>query len=148
SLSEVAHKAGVSARYLATIVALLKSRSADGPLQEVLAAWQKLPADVRQEAETRRDCEKLRELVLRLRQAYAPKVGKLEVKGMSQGTQPFILWRNDQIAAMHMRGKSDVDAPAAVEQFCRVFPDEFVVMERAPYYDRESSAKGRLLSAG
>src|SRR5262249_54685735 len=33
-------------------------------------------------------------------------------------------------------------------RFCRVFPDAFVVMERAPYYDAGSSPKGRLLSAG
>jgi hypothetical protein len=37
---------------------------------------------------------------------------------------------------------------AALDRFCSVFPDAFVVTERGPYYDPGSSPKGRLLSAG
>src|SRR5262249_51052073 len=79
-----------------------------------------------------------------------PKVGKLQVKGISQGSQPFVLWRNDQLAAQHMRYSGDAQGAEAdaAAQFCRVFPDAFVVTERAPYYDASSSPKGRLLSAG
>jgi hypothetical protein len=73
-------------------------------------------------------------------------VQKLTVKGISQGSQPFVLWRNGQLAAQHMRLPGDADAASA--RFCRVFPDAFVVTERAPYYDPESNPKGRLLSAG
>src|SRR5205085_11809885 len=47
-----------------------------------------------------------------------------------------------------MRGPPDADADADTARFCRVFPDTFVVTERAPYYDASSSPKGRLLSAG
>src|SRR5262249_17493146 len=90
------------------------------------------------------------DLVVRLRKEFAPKVDKLQVKGISQGSQPFVLWRNDQLAAQHMRYPGDAagaDADAAA-LFCRVFPDAFVVTERAPYYHASSSPKGRLLSAG
>src|SRR5258708_2321186 len=72
-----------------------------------------------------------------------PTVEKLSVKGISNGSQPFILWRNRQIAAQHARGTGNAN-----ERFCKLFPDTFVVIERAPYYDASSSPKGRLLSAG
>src|SRR5262249_7409951 len=67
-----------------------------------------------------------------------------------QGTQPFVLWRNDQLALQHRRYMGDArgEAADAAQQFCRVFPDAFVITERAPFYDPSSSPKGRLLSAG
>src|SRR5262249_8497842 len=63
---------------------------------------------------------------------------------------PFMLWRNDQLAAQHVRYSCDAKGAEAeaISRFCRVFPDAFVVAERAPYYDASSSPKGRLLSAG
>jgi hypothetical protein len=151
SLRDFAEEARLSARYLATIWALLEdARPAPGPLAEVRSQWQKLPADAREQDEARHGCERLRDLVARLRKDFTPKVDKLQVKGISQGSQPFVLWRNDQLAARHMCSpgeakRADADASA---QFCRVFPDAFVVTERAPYYDASSSPKGRLLSAG
>jgi hypothetical protein len=74
----------------------------------------------------------------------------LTANGISQGSQSFVLWRNDQLAALHQRYTGDVQGEEreSWEQFCRVFPDAFVVTERAPYYDPSSSPKGRLLSAG
>src|SRR6185295_11629382 len=72
------------------------------------------------------------------------------VKGISNGSQPLILWRNGQLAAQHGRYMGDEKAAGADAnaRFCRVFPDVFVVLERAPYYDAGSNPKGRLLSAG
>jgi hypothetical protein len=92
----------------------------------------------------------LRDLVLRLRKDITPKVDKLTAKGISQGSQPFMLWRNDQLAAQHLRYTGDAKGAEAeaLARFCRVFPDASVVTERAPYYDASSSPKGRLLSAG
>jgi hypothetical protein len=49
---------------------------------------------------------------------------------------------------MRYSGDAKGDERTALEQFCRVFPDAFVVTERAPYYDSSSNPKGRLLSAG
>src|SRR5712691_10270864 len=85
-----------------------------------------------------------------MRKGFEPKVEKLTAKGIARGSQPFVLWRDDQLAAQHMRYTGDAkgaDADA-LAQFCRVFPDAFVVTERAPYYDASSSPKGRFLSAG
>src|SRR5262249_3929473 len=129
---------------------------------------------------TRLGCERMRDLVTRL-QPLKPDAPKLTVSGMSRGSQPFILWRNRQLAERHRSYTGDVlpdlkrlaagstgpdaarapllapadTAPAAekrlraaLERFCSVFPDAFVVTERGPYYDPGSSPKGRLLSAG
>jgi hypothetical protein len=144
SLCDFAAEGRLSARYLATIWSLLQETApAPGPLADVLAEWQKLPAGATKQAEARRGCERLRDLVIRLRKPLTPAVERLRVKGISDGSQPFILWRNGRIAAQHMR----VGTPTLVE-FCRVFPDAFFVTERAPYYDASTSARGRLLSAG
>src|SRR5262249_13383341 len=77
-------------------------------------------------------------------------VAKLQAKGISQGSQPFVLWYNDQLAAQRMsyRGDAKGAEAEALSRFCRVFPDTFVVSERAVFYDAGTSAKGRLLSAG
>jgi hypothetical protein len=151
SLSDFAAEAGVSAKYLATVSSLLtESPAATGPLGEVQSQWGKLPVDENNQNEARRGCEQLRDLLLRLRQGLAPNVEKLAAKGISQGSQPFVLWRNDQLAAQHTRYSGDAKGAEAeaLARFCRVFPDAFVVTERAPYYDASSSPKGRLLSAG
>jgi hypothetical protein len=151
SLCDFAGEAGLSAKYLATIWSLLmESEPASGPLGEVQAQWQKLPADVQQNADARRACERLRDLVVRLRKQFPPHVERLQVRGISPGSQPLLLWRNDQLAAQHMRcgGDANSSSGAAPAKFCRVFPDAFVITERAPYYDTSTSAKGRLLSAG
>jgi hypothetical protein len=152
SLGDMAAEAKISAKYLSTIWSLLQEAEASGgPLGEVQTQWRKLPVDARKStAEVRQACEHLRDLVIRSRKQFAPRVDKLQARGISQGSQPFVLWRNDQLAAMHMRYPGDpkaADADAA-GRFCRLFPDAFVVTERAPFYDPGSSPKGRLLSAG
>jgi hypothetical protein len=151
ALRDFAGEAGLSAKYLATIWSVLEeSQPASGPLGEVQTQWRKLPADPRKQEEARRECERLRDLVIRLRKGFAPRVNKLHANGISDGSQPFILWRNGQIAAQHMRypGDSSAAGAEALAQFCRVFPDAFVVTERAPYYDASTRPEGRLLSAG
>ncbi|HEY1860670.1 MAG TPA: DUF1592 domain-containing protein, partial [Gemmataceae bacterium] len=151
SLRDFADEAGLSAMYLGTIWSLLvESKPALGPLGDVLAQWRRLPADARRQDEARRDCECLRDLVIHMRQEFTPRVDRIAVNGISQGSQPLILWRNDQLAAQHMRYAADANACNTNDaaRFCRVFPDAFVVTERAPYYDASSSPKGRLLSAG
>jgi mono/diheme cytochrome c family protein len=146
TLRDFAEEARLSNKYLPAVWSYLtESPVPPGPLGEVQTRWQSLPADAGKQDEARRECESLRDLVLRLRKGLVPPVDKLTVNGISNGSQPFILWRNDRLAAQRMRGTGDDEATA---RFCRVFPDTFVVTERAPYYDPGSSPKGRLLSAG
>ena len=151
SLADYAAEAGLSASYLVTIWSMLQEMpSSIGPLGEVQTGWRKLPTDARKPDDARRDCEKLRDLVIRVRKEFHPSVDKLHVKGISQGSQPFMLWRNEQFAGQHMRYGGDPKAKGteAISRFCREFPEAFMVTERAPYYDKTTTAKGRLLSAG
>jgi hypothetical protein len=132
--------AGLSTKYLAAIKALVQEAPPAGsPVAEFWTEWQTLPNDPA-------SARKLADTVSRLRQAFPAKVDALQVRGVSRGSQPLMLWRNAQLAAQHRRAAGDVDA--GVARFCSVFPDTFVVLERGPYYDKSSSPKGRLLSAG
>src|SRR5262249_45063646 len=73
SLRDFAEEARLSAKYLATIWAVLEEpQPAPGPLGEVQTEWRKLPADTKKQDEAERDCERLRELVLRLRKELTP----------------------------------------------------------------------------
>jgi hypothetical protein len=137
--------AGLSPKYLASIRSILEDAAPAGAaIAELQAQWKQLPAD--DPVAARQGCEKLRDLVIRLRQGHPEKVENLLVKGISRGSQWLLLWRNDQLAAQHLRAAGNADA--AVARFCGVFPDTFVVLERGPYYDKGSSPKGRFLSAG
>jgi hypothetical protein len=106
-----------------------------------------LPAGAKAEDEARQGCERIRDLVVGLRRALEPRVGKVQVKGISAGSQPFVLWRNRQLAAQRMQYPGDQKA-RDLEEFCRVFPDEFFVSDRAPYFDAKGRRSGRLLTAG
>jgi hypothetical protein len=151
TLADFAADHRLSAKYLAAIWTILdEAQPVSGPLGELQAQWRKLPGNVQKQDDARRECERLRDLALRLRKELMPKVGKLQVKNMSQGSQPFVLWRNGQLAAEHMRysGEAKGAEADALGRFCRLFPDAFVVTERGPFYDPGSSPKGRFLSAG
>src|SRR5439155_3335227 len=147
-----------------------------GPLAAVRKMWRELSADT-----ARPGCARLRDLVVRLRQQLTPKVGKLQVKGISPGSQPFVLWRNRELASRHRSyaGEGFPDLPKlaeqckgadarlaklfaptasdaatekrlrrALERFCAVFPDAFVVSDRGPYYNPKEAGRGRPLTAG
>jgi hypothetical protein len=157
SLGEFASEAGLSPRYLATIWSILhEPRSPTGPMAQVQAGWRKLSDDARKQGEARCGCADLRDLVERQRKEFIPAVGRIHVQGISDGSQPFVLWRDRQIAAQHMGYEKAKVASSSggrsgtgdIALFCKVFPDAFVVTERAPFYDPSTSAKGRLLSAG
>jgi hypothetical protein len=136
--------AGLSARYVATLKELFREAPPAGsPVAELWTQWRDLPADA---AGARRGCEQLAQTVVRLRATFEPLVDKIDVKGISKGSQWLLLWRNDQLAAQHRTAPAGADA--GVVRFCRTFPDSFVVLERGPYYDKTSSPKGRFLSAG
>ncbi len=177
-LQTIAADQRLSPSYLSLIWSVLNDGDANaGPLAVVRKVWQGLPNPPRTEP-ARAGCERLRDLVLRLRNTLQPNVAKLHVKGISEGSQPFVLWRNRQLAERHRRYTGDVaadlpklaeqlnesdqelakmlaaDAAAAprlreqLEQFCSAFPDAFVVSDRGPYFDSKKSLKGRPLTAG
>jgi mono/diheme cytochrome c family protein len=148
SIREFAAEAGLSAPYLATVSKVLEeSRPAEGPLGELQARWRKLPADVQKMDDARRDCEQMRDLVTRLRKGLEPRVGEMRARGISPGSQPFVLWRAGRLASGRMSAP-DEKSPRDVKEFCHVFPDAFFVSDRPPYFDLKGGAQGRPLSAG
>lgn len=148
NLRDFANQHGLGARYLETVwKTLLEPWPESGPLGEVQALWRSLPANVRDRDEARRGCERMRDLVIRLRKGFEPRVKKLHVRGISDGSQPFVLWRNRRLAERRMRPSGD-DASRDVEEFCRVFPDAFYEADRAPYFDDDAGKSGRFLTAG
>ncbi len=163
SLADAAREAGLSAKYLQTLWTTLtpSDEPARGPLAEVQSQWSNLPvpdgkADRAAVDAARRGSEALRDLVLKLRKEFEPRGAKMHVDGISDGSQPFVLWRNRQLAAQH-RGYSGIEQAevpidsqleAARARFCRVFPDAFYVSDRGPYFDPKGAGKGRLLTAG
>src|SRR5262249_38817591 len=80
SLRDFADEARLSARSLTAIRSLLQeAEPAPGPLGEVQAQWRRLLADVQQPDEARRESERLRDLVVRLRKEFKPQVESLTV---------------------------------------------------------------------
>lgn len=124
-------------------------------------------------------CAAMRDFVIQVRSKLVPDVENLTAPTVNNGSQPLVLWKNRQFAANRQRytggalkpGLADLpsDSPAApamvapddlesaeafqasFHRFCHIFPDAFMVTERARVYldpEQEKSLKGRFLSAG
>ena len=52
----------------------------------------------------------MRDLVVRLRRQLKPKAAKLHVEGISDGSQPFVLWGDRQLARLHRSYSGEVFA--------------------------------------
>ena len=163
-LNGLATEAGLSAKYLSIVWSALTDNGAEaGPLAVVRKMWQRFAGGQGRASRLRGS---LRDLVVRVRRQLKPKVGKLHVEGISDGSQPFVLWADSQLAAgiaviqamladfRKMADQlKDVDAeptknePAqlqlrGLERFCAVFPDAFVISDRAPYFEPNAAGPG------
>ena len=141
----------LSSKYLMTIWSALMTPEESGPLAELQAEWHKLPANIQQQDDVRRGCERMRDLVIKLRNDLDSKVEKIHVKGQSDGSQPLVLWWNRKIAAQRMSYSEDGKDPvldASRKRFCRVFPNAFAVSSRGHYADAKLGVGVRLLTAG
>jgi hypothetical protein len=146
SLDDLAAEAGLSAKYAAVIwSALNESQAQAGPLADLQALWRQLPQDAADVEGARRGCQQMRDFVVESRKQFVKPVEKLRVKGISDGSQPLVLWRDRQVAAERMRSASGDESAA---RFCRTFPDAFAIAERPPYFEANGGTKGRLLTAG
>ncbi|MGI8981560.1 MAG: DUF1592 domain-containing protein [Pirellulaceae bacterium] len=155
TLEDVAKEAEISPKYLQAVRSALHEDAVDaGPLGELQEAWRKLSTDVRKQEDARRDCEKLRDQVVKRRKVLSRKIDKLQVNGISPGSQPLVLWKNREVAAQRMRfvpGKDDAadeKLRKSLERFCQVFPDAFYIADRPPYFEPDSAPSRRLLTAG
>jgi hypothetical protein len=146
ALDAFAAEAGLSPKYAATIwSALTDPQEEAGPLAELRGMWRQLPEAGSEIDSARIGCRRMRDFVSDTRKQFVPTVDKLRVKGISDGSQPLVLWRNRRFAAGRMVTGSG-DGTAA--RFCRTFPDAFYLAERPPYFETGGGTKGRLLTAG
>lgn len=165
TLERFAAEAGLSAKYLTTIWATLNDAPEKvGPTAALQVFWRELPApDGEQTAVARAGCNRMRDYVVNLRRQLTPEVPNLTARGISNGTQPFVLWKNREYVANRMRyapggaAKIRLDRlglpgeaaqalaipenpeeheayEATFPRFCRTFPDAFFVSERARVY--------------
>jgi hypothetical protein len=151
SLAHVATEANLSPKYLAIVwKSLTEAADEHGPLAEVRKAWQELPADAAAADQARTQCRDLRDAVIKLRRGLLEPIEKVQVSGISPGSQPLVLWHNKQTAARHMRyqGKAHGDEREVLQRFCHDFPAAFFVADRGPYFDPSAAGQGRLLTAG
>jgi hypothetical protein len=154
SLHDFAGEGKLSDSYLERVWDTLNAPArATGALGQVQALWRELPeprsqsGDISPSGEIRRGCERVRDLVESLRKRYAPYVARVRAPGISDGSQPFVLWWNRRVAGARMRCDGDA-GPPELKLFCKTFPDRFFVSERPPYLDSKGGIKGRLLTAG
>ena len=163
TLDEIASEAGISAKYLATVWAVLTEGKDDvGPVAALRALWKELPEPAAGRDAARVGCEAMREFVVKLRKQLVPEVKNLTAPPIHNGSQCFVLWKNRQFVANRTKYSggalqikdaglapdtaagqlmvvpSDRAAAekfeATFERFCATFPDAFVVSERARVY--------------
>ena len=173
SLAEIAALDGISAKYLATVWSFLTEPAGDvGPVAAVQSMWRELPPPGHDGANAARaGCERMRDFVVELRRGLTPEVKNLTVRGMNNGAQPLVLWKNRQYVSNRRRyvagslarlardgltkgtpaartlalpaGPADAAKyEPAYARFCSTFPDTFVVTERARVYLDPKKEKG------
>ena len=164
----VSGEMALSEKYLKTVWTALNAKEADvGPLVAVRKLWDELSAPDGKGDPARKGCAKMRDLVVNLRKQLKTDVKKLNVNGISNGSQTFILWRNRQAATKRRSYTGDVSADLkkltdslkgadaglvklftsnepekarkSLERFCNVFPDAFFLT---------GIERGRPLTAG
>ncbi len=184
ALADFAQDAKLSPKYLATLWATLTAPGGDsGPIAALQARWKKLPAPSagKEPADLRDGCAALRDFILNVRPLVRMKYENLVPNGriVATGSQTMVLWKDRQYAENRTTyagnaltldlGKIVKTDPAmavptaaaararyeeSFKRFCAVFPDAFVVYERARMFlDRErdilSDLEGhRYLTAG
>lgn len=150
TLDSTAEQGKVSLRYLALVVSvLMRDGGADemGPLAVVRQLWRQFPPPASaDDLGPVAGATALRDLVKNWRELLKGDVPRLKVKGISDGTQPFVLWRNQQLAARHRAyaGSAVADLP----QLLAKLPEQAqglagllaVDAQQADSVDRQTSA--------
>ncbi|MCI0540594.1 MAG: DUF1587 domain-containing protein, partial [Verrucomicrobiales bacterium] len=145
TLADFAAADGLSGKYLATIWSTLtESRESIGPIATLQKMWQALPvATGKEHGMARRECERMRDVVVGLRQKLKHEFKNLAIRGIAPGSQPFVLWKNRQYAssrtrcrygALRIQGEPDPQEELApgpgIDPTLLIPADE---VERAPY---------------
>ena len=101
-LADIAKARGLSARYLDTLGNLLYNPGSHlGPLDDLRTRWKSRPKFARDDASVKSWCDSLQRELVAQRKSLTPTIANLNVKGMSKGSQPLVIWRNEQLATSH-----------------------------------------------
>jgi mono/diheme cytochrome c family protein len=176
TLADFAADAKISAKYLATMWGVLTDKpETAGPVAALQRLFEGIPADAKPDA-AKAACERMQDFITDLRPKLVPVVNNLKSPRVQDGSQPLVIWKNEQTAANHTKyaagtalkvkqwrlpadsaaakamavpdaAEGQQKYEAACERFCAVFPDAFFVSERGRVFQNEAS-RGRLLSAG
>src|SRR5262245_20597859 len=158
TLADAAKTAKVSVTYLNRVWTMLNAAGEDvGPLAALQVRWRALPppVDHKEPEGLRPAAEWMRDLIAVLRPQVAMTFDNFPQKGVANGSQSLVLWKDRQYAEHRMsyRGNAlelDMSAYAktdpllvipeseaakkkydqAFTRFCALFPDQFYVSER------------------
>ncbi len=106
TLTKIAAEAGVSPKYLATVVEALQTRVSVGPMAKLQEMWRALPranAKGADGAAARPGAEAMRDFVVGLRKKLVPEVKNLSGGKVNNGSQPLLMWKNRQWVANRRR---------------------------------------------
>ncbi|MCU0720235.1 MAG: DUF1592 domain-containing protein [Pirellula sp.] len=109
-LTDVAKRRGLSVKYLDSVYAAMKKGSYDyGPMAVVIERWRSeiLPCD--EENDAARASRSLSKFIAEYREKLAPVVPSLQgTKGLHEGSQTVVLWRNREVAKLRQSCRSDI----------------------------------------
>jgi len=157
TLAAAADSRQVSRKYLATLWQILHDgKNQHGPIAQLREQWKALPAAAdKSDGLPIAECRTIRDWIVDERKSRQFAYPEAMIPQLNPTTQPGVLWKNRLIADHRRMGtltdeeKQDEDLKRAIERFCDVFPDRFMLTERGrmnlPF---EKQNKGRLLGAG
>ncbi len=164
TIGSAARTAGVSEKYLGTLLGLLSDpKNPDGPVEgptaELRKRWRALPTPRKSGPKVaEKGCAVLAKWIVQERQKWQVPEFKIVVEVIQRGSQPVVLLKNRTMAANRLKGNlpenpgKDPKVAAlreSVKTFCAVIPDTFYVSERGRVFlPKKDRNKGRLLSAG
>ena len=160
SIASSARDAGVSAKYLATLLGLLAGGDPpEGPTAMLRKRWRALPApNAGHEDAVILACADLAKWIAVERAKWEVPETTVVDTVIKPGSQPLVLMKDRTMAANRLKGKlpeNPDNDPAvkalqeSVTAFCAVIPDTFYVSERGRVFlAKKDRNTGRLLSAG
>lgn len=157
TLDAAAAAQGVSRKYLATLWEILHDgNNAHGLIAKLREQWEALPApENTSTAPPIEPCRAIRDWIVAERKSRQFKFPAVMIEELNPTTQPGVLWKNRLMAEHRRKGKlsdqeqQDDKLRPAIERFCDVFPDTFMVTERGrSNLPLDEQDKGRLLGAG
>lgn len=149
TLAQIARERQLSVRYLERLHSVLTNEPAGrGPLSDFYRAFHALPAPPIDRASLRQQCELIGDSTLEARKKLVQEVSAPQARGISNGSQAFLLWKNGREAARRMSFHGDLPAEVDRENcqaFCELVPDAFFVTERGLTSNRPLSAGFHLM---